>query len=103
MRRRQFANATVDAERSRDVLQVKKKVECLGVQSAIYPRKTRKWIDLRAEGEIFGGRGVVEGLLSEAVAGEEQALRAGIPDREGEHAAQEAQTVDAMLPVEGED
>ena len=103
MCRRQLANAAVDAVRGRDVLQVQEEIQRLPVEAAIGPRVARQRIDLRAKGEALRRHGIVEGLLAEPVAGEEQALLPLVPDGEGEHAAQEAQAVDAMPAVERED
>ena len=46
---------------------------------------------------------VEERLLADAVAGDRQLPAAGVPEREGEHAVEAADAVDAVLLVEVDD
>jgi len=55
------------------------------------------------EREAVGGLGVVERLDSEPVPGTEGLLGFGVPDHEGEHAAQLANPIGAVVVVAGDD
>src|ERR1019366_8747529 len=55
--------------------------------------------DFTAEIDAGGEYGVVQRLLAEAVAGQQETALAGIPDGEGEHAAEPLETFHAFLFV----
>ncbi len=56
--------------------------------------------DFTAEPDAVGEHGVVQRLLAEAVAGQQQAALAGIPDGKGEHAPKPLEALHALLFVQ---
>ena len=65
-------------------------------------RVLQKCLDLRREDPALPGLRVVQRLLARAIASEEQAPPARVPDREGEHAVEPREAILAVFLVRGE-
>jgi hypothetical protein len=73
--------------------------ESLGVDRPRHLRIAEQGLDLRGEAEAAAGQRVVERLEPQPVAGQHEAAAAGVPDRVGEHAREEADGVGPVLLV----
>src|SRR5439155_17408170 len=85
--RRYVARAEVEGE--------SRPVGCVGDRTAGEER-----LRLRGEEEAVGRRGVAERLLAEAVARQDQATAASVPQRQAEHPVEEIDEVEPVLLVE---
>ena len=86
---------TEDRQRPRDRVEGEKRLERVEVDLA-----ARKRAQLGGERELVAVVAVVERLDPEAVAGEHEPAALGVPEREGEHAAQPLHEALAVLLVE---
>ena len=75
----------------------------LDVQPPLYRTCGQDCLQLGAEVQALGGRGVDQRLDAEAVAREHEPAPAGVPQGEAEHAAEALDAVDAQLLVEVDD
>src|SRR5574341_742739 len=76
--------------------------ECLFMDRALLIRVLQQGLDLRGKGEPVMVNAVVEGLDPDAVADQPELPFFGVPEADGEHAAEFVQAVDAPL-LEGMD
>ena len=86
--RRKLAHAAEHRVRRGNELAFEIQAQCRGIDSGADARVRQHGLDLGAEHERRAVPGVVQRLDAEVIACGEQRLRAGIPQREGEHAAQ---------------
>ena len=87
MRRRQAADALEGGFRRGDVLEGQILVDGAQVRPAADARPGQKRLDLGAEQQGRTGRGVIQRLLAEPVARQDQPARAPVPQCQREHAA----------------
>ena len=100
---REFADAAVHRARRRDEAQGQVLVERLEIHLAQRRVAGEQRLDLRREGEAGRGARVVERLLAEVVARDDQLAAARIPEAEREHAAQVLDQALAVAFVERDD
>ena len=92
---RELADVAEDRVRRRDRVEGEERLERVEVDLA-----ARERTELRRERELAGVVAVVERLDPVAVAREHEPARPGVPDRDGEHAAQAARELRPVLLVE---
>ena len=97
---REFAHILEDGHRRRDRVERQKALDGIEVDSPLEARLPEERLQLRPERELVVGQAVVQRLDPEAVASENQAVTARVPDRDREHAAQRMHKIEAPLLVQ---
>src|SRR5204862_3836559 len=98
--RRQRLDALEHRLRGRHVLEREKVAQALEIWAGVDSRVLQQRLDFGAEHELSTAARVVQRLDPQAVAGQQQPLPPGVPEREREHAAQLADTIVADVLVE---
>ena len=96
----QLAHVAVDRHRGWDAVEREVRLERLEVDLAGESRLAHERLELRRERQDAARDPVVERLDPERIAGQDEAARPGVPQRDREHAAQPGGEVEAALLVE---
>lgn len=94
---RELSDGAIDRQGRRDAVEGQVVDEGDGIDLARERRVDEEALHLRAKGEEPGVVGVVQGLLADAVAGEEQGLQSPVPQRQREHPHEVLDEVLALL------
>jgi len=84
-------------------LVVEEVIDGAGVDGARGIWDLEEGFEFAGEPEVSSIVAIDEGFFAESIAGDEELLLAGVPDGEGEHAAEFADAIDAVVFVEVDD